>query len=129
MDVWQTIAQGKPSPRTEMVYNIEPFRAALRQGDWKLIWRTLLPASLDLYDLSKDPAEKNNLAAANPDKVVAMQQRLNELAKGGTKPLFLEAQFKVIMKNMQGEPVMPTDEGFYSDDDADATPPKIGTAH
>ena len=62
-------------------------------------------------------------------KVVAMQQRLNELAKGGTKPLFLEAQFKVIMKNMQGEPVMPTDEGFYSDDDADATPPKIGTAH
>ena len=61
--------------------------------------------------------------------LVAMQQRLNELAKGGTKPLFLEAQFKVIMKNMQGEPVMPTDEGFYSDDDADATPPKIGTAH
>jgi arylsulfatase B len=48
LDVWQTIGEGKPSPRTEIVYNVEPFRAAVRQGDWKLIWRPLLPASTDL---------------------------------------------------------------------------------
>jgi arylsulfatase B len=127
LNVWDTIAENKPSPRTEIIYNIEPFRAAVRQGDWKLIWRTLLPSSADLYDLSKDPSEQSNLAAANADRVVAMQQRLNELAKGAVKPLFLEAQFKVIMKNMHGEPVMPTDEGYGADGDNDSAPPKIGT--
>ncbi len=112
INVWGTIASGTPSPRSEFVYNIEPFRGALRQGDWKLIWRSMLPSSVDLYDLSKDPSEQNNLAAAHPDKVAAMQQRLNALAKEATKPLFLGDQFKLVMKNMNGEPVLPTDEGF-----------------
>lgn len=129
VNVWGTIAEGQPSPRSEMVYNIEPFRGALRQGDWKLIWRTMLPSSADLYDLSKDPNEQNNLAAANPDKVTAMKQRLDELARGGSKPLFLQAQFKVVMHGMHGEPVMPSDEGYGADDDNDRTPPKIGTVH
>ena len=44
LDVWATIREGKPSPRTEVVYNIESFRAGVRQGDWKLVWRTMLPA-------------------------------------------------------------------------------------
>jgi len=112
LNVWDTIAEGKPSPRSEIVYNIEPFRGALRQGDWKLIWRTMLPSSVDLYDLSKDPFEQHNLAAEHPDRVSSMQQRLDALAKESSKPLFLVDQFKVIMKNMNGEPVMPTDEGF-----------------
>ncbi len=117
MNVWDVIAEGKPSPRSEFVYNIEPFRAALRQGDFKLIWRTMLPSSVDLYNLADDPSEKNNLAAANPDKVLAMQQRLNALAKESAKPLFLVDQFKVVMKNMNGKPVMPLEEGFGDDDD------------
>jgi len=112
VNVWDTIAEGKPSPRSEFVYNLEPFRAALRQGDWKIIWRNMLPSSVDLYDLAKDPYEQNNLAAAHPDKVLAMQQRLDALAKEASKPLFLVDQFKVIMKNMNGEPVLPTDDGF-----------------
>jgi len=112
VNVWDTIAEGKPSPRSEFVYNLEPFRAALRQGDWKLIWRNVLPSSFDLYDLSKDPSEQNNLAAAHPDKVAAMQQRLDALAKEASKPLFLTDQFKVVMKNMNGQPLLPTDDGF-----------------
>ncbi len=112
VNVWDTIAQGKPSPRSEIIYNVEPFRGAVRQGDWKLIWRTLLPSSVDLYNLAQDPSEKNNLAAANPDKVAAFQERLNALARESAKPLFLTDQFKVVMKNMNGEPVLPTDEDF-----------------
>ena len=111
-NVWDAIAQGRPSPRSEIVYNLEPFRAALRQGDWKLIWRTSLPSSVDLYDLAKDPSEKENLAAAHPERVAAMKLRLDTLARDAAKPLFMADQQKVVMKNMKGEPVLPTDEGF-----------------
>ncbi len=114
LNVWDTIAEGKPSPRTEIVYNVEPFRAALRQGDWKLIWRTMLPSTVDLYNLAEDPSEKNNLASANPEKVLAMQQRLDALARESAKPLFLADQFKVVLKNMNGEPILPTDDDYYA---------------
>ena len=126
LNVWDTIAEGKPSPRTEIVYNVEPFRGALRQGDWKLIWRNMLPSSADLYNLADDPSEKNNLAASNADKVAEMQKRLDALAKEATKPLFFVDQMKVIMKNMNGEPLMPGDDDFG---DEDNRPPKIGNAH
>src|SRR5215510_6755352 len=33
LDVWPTLSQGKPSPRSEVVYDIEPFRGAVRKGD------------------------------------------------------------------------------------------------
>jgi len=112
LNVWSTMAEGKPSPRSEIVYNVEPFRAAVRMGEWKLIWRTLLPSSVDLYNLTQDPSEKNNLAAAHPDKVAALQERINGLAKECAKPLFLVDQFKVVLTNMNGEPVMPTDEEY-----------------
>jgi arylsulfatase A-like enzyme len=112
VDVWSTVATGADSPRKEIVYNIEPFRGAVRQGDWKLIWRTMLPSSVDLYHLAEDPSEEKNLASEHPEKVVEMQNRLNALAKGAAKPLFLLDQFKVIQRNMAGEPVLPIEEGF-----------------
>lgn len=112
VNVWETVAQGATSPRDEVVYNIEPFRAALRQGDWKLVWRTVLPMKVELFNLKDDPSESNNLASKHPDKVASMQQRLNDLSKESAKPLFLVDQFKVIQTNMQGEPVLPTDDDF-----------------
>jgi len=112
VDVWPTVSSGADSPREEIVYNVEPFRGAVRQGDWKLIWRTMLPSSVDLYHLPEDPSEQKNLAAEHPEKVVEMQNRLNALAKEATKPLFLLDQFKVIQRNMAGEPVLPIEEGF-----------------
>ncbi len=48
----------------------------------------------------------------HPDKVAALQQRLDALAKESAKPLFLVDQFKVVMKNMNGEPVLPIDDDF-----------------
>ncbi|MEO7098128.1 MAG: sulfatase-like hydrolase/transferase [Luteolibacter sp.] len=92
VNVWDTTAEGKASPRTEVIYNVEPFRSAVRQGDWKLIRRSLIPTNVDLYNLAEDPSKKNNLAAANPDKVAAMQERLNALGKEAAKPLALDAR-------------------------------------
>lgn len=112
VNVWGTIAEGKASPRTEIVYNVEPFRGAVRQGDWKLVWRTLLPFNVELFNLAEDPSQKNNLAAQYLDKVTALQQRLNELAMQSEKPLFLVDQFKVVIKGLHRAPILPTDEDF-----------------
>jgi arylsulfatase A-like enzyme len=112
VNVWETMSKGSPSPRSEVVYNIEPFRGAVRQGDWKLVWWTLLPQRIELYNISQDPSEQHNLAAEHPEVVAALQQRINALSQEAAKPLFLIDQFKVVTKNMQGEPVLPIDEEF-----------------
>ena len=89
LDVWSTISEGKPSPRQEVVYNIEPFRGGVRQGDWKLIWRTPLPSAMELYNIAQDPYEKTNLAEQNPQIVARLQKRIEELARESAKSLFL----------------------------------------
>jgi arylsulfatase A-like enzyme len=89
VDVWPTLADGKPTTRQDMVYNVEPYRAGVRKGDWKLVWTTLLPPTVELFDLSKDPYEKTNLADQNPDKVKELQAWAIDLAKQAVPPLFL----------------------------------------
>ena len=89
MDVWSTVSEGKPSPRETLVYNVEPYRAGVRKGNWKLVWTTLLPQRVELFDLSKDASETTNLAEQNPDKVKELQAWATELAKQAASPLFL----------------------------------------
>jgi hypothetical protein len=113
MDVWQTVSEGKPSPRTEIVYNVEPFRGAVRQRNWKLLWRTPLPSSIELYDIIQDPSEKNNLASTNPDKVIELQRRIEALAKESVKSLWLEAQFKAMQPGLHAPSVMPNEDAYY----------------
>lgn len=110
MDVWSTISQGAPSPRTEIIYNIEPFRAGVREGDWKLIWSTPLPASVELYNIAQDPFETKNLAAANPEKVASLQKRANELAATMAKPLFLTTEFQAVRERLKLPPSLPGEE-------------------
>jgi arylsulfatase A-like enzyme len=110
LDVWLTISQSKPSPRTEIVYNVEPFRAGIRQGDWKLVWRTPLPSAPELYNIAQDPSEKTNLAAQFPDKVAALQKRANELAATMAKPMLLEAEFKGILQRLHMPPALPGED-------------------
>ena len=116
LDVWATIAQGQPSPRTEVVYNIEPFRAGIRQGDWKLVWRTPLPESAELFDIAKDPGEKTDLAAGQPDKVLALKRRANELAAQQAKPLFLQAEFGAMRQRLHLPPALPGEEASFNEE-------------
>lgn len=109
INVWDTMAEGKASPRTEIVYNVEPFRAAVRQGDWKLIWRTLIPTSVDLYNLATDPYEQNNCAAEHPEVAAAMQERLNTLGRESAKPLALIYVTGVGLAH--GKPLLGSEDG------------------
>lgn len=90
MNLWPTIAEGKPSPHKEILINVEAKRGALVQGNWKVVvHKTDLPIALDdlsnknieLFDLNKDPNEANNLASLHPEKTKALLERLNVYAK------------------------------------------------
>ena len=109
-DVWPTIAEGKPSGREEVVYNIEPFRGAVRQGDWKLVWRCMLPTSIELFNVAEDPNETTNLADKQPEKVKALQARMEQLAKESAKPLFMETAMQAVFSGVMGPAPIPTEE-------------------
>lgn len=50
-------------------------RAALRKGDWKIVWMPVDSygkAKWELFDLSTDPGEVDDLADAHPDKVAEL---------------------------------------------------------
>lgn len=98
MDVWATISRGEPSPRTEVVYNVEPSTAAIRQGNWKLVWRVSLPAAAELFNLADDPHETTDLAAKHPDKVAALQGRVVKLAAEMAPPLFMPEAIEATLK-------------------------------
>jgi arylsulfatase A-like enzyme len=102
LDVWDTIADGKPSPREEVVYNVDPMAGAVRQGDWKLIWKAALPQKIELFNLKDDPAESADLSGKYPDKVNALQGRITELATQMAPPLVI---MEAIRLTWYGPPV------------------------
>ena len=116
LDVWPTLSAGKPSPRTEVIYNVEPFRAGVREGDWKLVWRVILPSAVELYNIKDDPSEKANLAAKYPDKVAALEKRANELASTMAKPMLLQAEFTAIRQRLAMPPALPGEEFEFDEE-------------
>ncbi|TWU59212.1 Arylsulfatase precursor [Rubripirellula tenax] len=66
-------AENKARPHQTLFWKKES-RGAVRDGNWKLIRFPDRPA--ELYDVSKDVAETNNLAGAHPDRVKAMFKQL-----------------------------------------------------
>jgi len=58
----------------------------MRNGDWKMVAKTLEnenfdPEKLELYDISKDPAEMNDLAKVHPEKLDNMYKVWNDWAE------------------------------------------------
>ena len=113
MNVWDTIAKNAPSPRNEIVYNIEMFRGAVREGDMKLIWQTPLPQHVELYDIAKDPSEKTNLATEQPATVEKLQARIQELAGQMAKSQFMQATMKAYLGRDHADPAFPNEPGFF----------------
>jgi arylsulfatase A-like enzyme len=102
-NMWQTLAEGKALPNEDILINVEPVRGAIRKGDWKLVKLATLPGKTELFDLSKDPGEQNNLAADHPDIVSDLEARLMAYAKEQkpsewikAQPQFLGAQGKTV---------------------------------
>ncbi len=65
--------------------------------------------AVDLDNPAEDPFEQRNLAAAHPDKVAAMQARLNALGKESTKPPALIYVTRVGLAH--GKPLMASEGG------------------
>jgi arylsulfatase A-like enzyme len=95
MNVWETVSTGAPSPRKEVLYNVDPLGGALSVGDWKLVWKASLPQNVEVFDLKRDPSETKNLAKDQPDIVSSYQARLTELATQMAPPLLLMEAVKL----------------------------------
>jgi arylsulfatase A-like enzyme len=105
-DIWPTLTEGKPSPHSEILLNTEPFRGAIRVGDWKLVLnggrggadaeqedevaakkkgqrrkQGDSAETVELFNLAVDPYEKNNLASADSAKLSELRARYDVLAK------------------------------------------------
>jgi arylsulfatase A-like enzyme len=91
-DIWPVLADGRPSPHEDYLVNVEAFRGAVRKGDWKLVKIALLPGRTELFDLAKDPGEKDNVADQFPEIVNDLSARLLTYAREQKPSLWIKAQ-------------------------------------
>jgi arylsulfatase A-like enzyme len=102
-DIWPTVAGNQPSPHEDILINVEAFRGAIRKDNWKLVKIALLLGKTELFDLSKDPSEQNNVTDQFPEIASDLEARLVAYAKEmkpsewiKAQPAFLGAQSKTI---------------------------------
>jgi arylsulfatase A-like enzyme len=91
-DIWATVAEGQPSPHDDILVNVEAFRGAIIKGQWKLVKIALLPGKTELFDLTADPGEKNDVADQNADVVRDLENRLLAYSKQQKMSEWLKAQ-------------------------------------
>jgi len=103
-NLWPSITEGKPSPRTEVLCNSSPISGAIRVGDWKLIINgnkrdtddestvtkkkkaTDAKEKIELFNLTEDPYEKKNLTETNPEKLEELTKRYQTYASEAVPP-------------------------------------------
>lgn len=73
------VLQGKPLPKRPIFFEHEGNRA-VRHGKWKIVW-TNFTKKWELYDISKDRSEMNNLASKHPSKVEELSKLWHKWAE------------------------------------------------
>lgn len=73
-------------PHDALFWRSGPY-LAVQAGDWKL-QVTERPAKDWLYDLAKDPTEKHDIAAQNPQKVAELKKLIEGFQREQVKPLW-----------------------------------------
>ncbi len=74
-DVWPLICGQAADAEPRLLYWKTPNASAVRQGDWKLIVGKK-KTNAELYNLSTDPYEKNDLASQHPERVNDLRKLL-----------------------------------------------------
>lgn len=81
--------EGRPH---ETLYWRQGGKAGLRHGDWKIVRmgkrKEFGPSKWELYDLSQDISEENNLAQSNPEQLEELIKIWEELNGEMREPLF-----------------------------------------
>ena len=94
VDLWPLVTRDA-SVRSTLVYNIdvddqsETFQIGVRSGSYKLIWgqtkefkqKKKTDRKMYLFDLEKDPSEKNDLSKKEPEKLLELKELSKSLAK------------------------------------------------
>ena len=89
LDMAQMLFGGKPSPRSEIIYEVSGSvrLPTIRSGDYKLMGEML-------FNIAKDPGEKQDIAAEEPEIVKRLAARLEEAGAQrpplGDKPLLMD---------------------------------------
>jgi arylsulfatase A-like enzyme len=95
-DVWPLLSGTGPSPRSQMLLNVNRTGGAIRIGSFKLIRDYGSPPRTELYDLDTDPGERRNLAPARREKVEQLEARLDVYRGNAVEPRLYPTQFKPI---------------------------------
>jgi arylsulfatase A-like enzyme len=102
LDLWPTLAEGKPTPHKEILLNATPAGGGIRVGDWKLVVNGGRaegdapapkkkkakdgPETVELFNLAADLSESKNLAAEQPEKVKELRTRLDHYRAEAVPP-------------------------------------------
>lgn len=86
-DIWNTLASGAPSPHDHLLLALGRQEGALRRGPWKLVAYFEPQKAHELFDLSKDPRETTDVAAANPKIAEAMLAELEAYRAQAAPPI------------------------------------------
>lgn len=109
LDLWPVLTAGAKSPHDAILLNTTPRNGAVRMGDWKLVMGGNLadsdeapaakdaakkgkkaaagdPPRVELFNLTEDLSEQNNLAEKHPEKVKELRARLEAFAKQAVPP-------------------------------------------